>query len=407
MWIPLGIIRINPIYISFQEKREGGKEEMKQQFVRGSIASVLTAALLAVPCVAFGADYSDLRAGHWAYDAVTSVSGIGIVNGYPDGTFKPSGTVTYGEFIKMAFIAQGGEELAANGGGWALPYYEAASGAGLFASHEIAEYLLSSPIPREYMALILSNILGDVEVAEYDAVREKINDIEWDAPHEYDIVKVAACGLITGYPDGTFRPEGTLTRAEAAAVIHRLIDADARREPDLRPPEEKTPAERLKDAEAEAGSHTDWLSWSPFYDVVESSVSKKPISDIIDDTSGVFTVYDPVMEKNLEIPFGNIDDDPILYYEIFENYPYQMKLVPNLVGNEMLVVGTIQGPGGYLIRDRKVIARLTGSADENGEGTVYVRDGEGFRAKTFPDFDYVGVSPHEGNVILLIPNNMK
>jgi hypothetical protein len=326
-----------------------------------------------VPVTVFGASFSDLPSTHWAYAAVAAASERGVVNGYPDGTFAPAGVVTYGEFIKMAYIAQGGEAREAADADWALPYYEAASEAGLFAKHEIAETRLSAPIPREHMALMLSNILGNVKVSNYDAVREKIVDVEPDTPHEYDIVKVTAYGLITGYPDKTFRPAGTLTRAEAATVICRLIDKSARQLPDLRPPEEKTPLERLLDVPED--------SLMPLKDVVRESNSKKPISDVVDESVSWI-------------------DTSILYYEIFEDFPYRMKIVYGATGKEAIEVG-YQGMDGFLIKDRKVIAEIH-SGTLNGEGVVFLYGDD----KTFPDFDYLAIPASNSNIMLLIPNNL-
>ena len=368
----------------------------KTQLLSKSAGAALALALFVAPGPVFGADYSDLPEKHWARGAIDAMSARGIVNGFPDGSFKPSDTVTYGEFVKMAYIAQGGEERTGKGGNWALPYYEAAAEEGLLARHEIAENLLSVPIPREYAARILSNALGDVKVPNYDAIRERFTDIEWNTPHEYDIAKVSAYGLITGYPDKTFRPEETLTRAEAATVIHRLIDADARTLPDLRPAEEKTPAERL--ADVEAGNLNTLL------EVFEASVSKRPISEVIDGTT-----IDPQWLGSYVRADGtvaNAIDEPILYYEIFEDYPHQMELVPDLLGDEMLAIGPTN-TSGFLIRDRKVTAYLESGMTSDGIGTVWVRFGEGHRAKIFPDFDYIGVMPSDNKVLLLIPNNLR
>jgi hypothetical protein len=356
-----------------------------------AITTTAAALLFAAPLAASAAQFSDLPSTHWAYNAVVSMSEVGIVSGYPDGTFKPSGTVTYGEFIKMAYIAQGGEELSTEGGNWALPYYEAAADAGLFARHEVPSAKLSDPIPREYMALMISNALGDVEIPDYDAVIEKLADVERNAPHVYDIVKAAVLGLITGYPDGTFRPEGTLTRAEAATVISRLMNTEERQEPDLRPEEEKTPLERLESAGANASN--------PLTLIATESTSQRPISEVLDSTSFEWDGETTTMGS-----YG--DTDPILYYEIFEDYPHQMAKVLNYAGNEDLAVGE-QRVNGYLIRGRKLIANLEAGQTADGIGTVWVRWGEGKGAKTFPDFDYIAVRPVEGNTVLLIPNNLK
>jgi hypothetical protein len=352
----------------------------KSVIVISAVAFVVTASASAL---AFAATFPDLPESHWAYDAVMSCAEKDIINGYPDGEFKPSDVVTYGEFIKMAYIARAGEPLAsggAAGGDWALPYHEAAAESRLYSEHDIAKNALAYPIPREYAALVLSRILGDTEIPEYEKVRAKLSDITDDTPHGYDITKATAYGLITGYPDRTFKPSATLTRAEAATVIYRLTNPAARQLPDLRPPEEKTPLERLSDVPEGDLSPLGWIA--------DNSESKKPISDIVDE------------------PMVNCIDGPILYYEIFEDYPYQMKKVYNFAGEEVIAVGQ-QGMKGFLIRDRKVIASIEGGRTEDGTNTVYVSHGEGEDAQTYPDFDYIAIKPANTDVLLLIPNNLK
>ena len=68
----------------------------KIRFLYRCILTASALALFAAPAGAFGASYDDLPEKHWAYEAVERMCEKGIVNGYPDGTFKPSGTVTYG-----------------------------------------------------------------------------------------------------------------------------------------------------------------------------------------------------------------------------------------------------------------------------------------------------------------------
>jgi hypothetical protein len=59
---------------------------------------------------AYGAEYTDVRPAHWAYEAVNAMSEQSIITGYPNGSFLPDNAITYGEFIKMALIAGTGED---------------------------------------------------------------------------------------------------------------------------------------------------------------------------------------------------------------------------------------------------------------------------------------------------------
>ena len=204
--------------------------------------AILTAAVLLLAAVPLAADaetmgkgtaeYTDLKKTNWAYEAVAAMRGAGIVAGYPDGSFRPSRAVTYGEFIKMALIADTGTDPGnASGSSWARNYYNAALEAGYFTIYDIHISQLPNEIPRGDMALIASAVLGEAEIKKYDAIQQEIIDVDAETEHEYDIVKSYAAGVLTGYEDGSFRPEGTLTRAEAAAVVCRLTDGAAREIP--------------------------------------------------------------------------------------------------------------------------------------------------------------------------------
>lgn len=172
--------------------------------------------------------FSDIKADHWAFEAVKEMSVTGIISGYPDGTFKPQRKVSYGEFIKMAVMAAeaaGDSEKARKGEHWAVPYYETGLNNFYFSDWDIDKKLLDCHIPRKDMALIASGIMGNVKVSDYGNYSEilsSIHDIDEKHSHEFYIVKAYATGVLSGYPDGSFKPEGTLTRAEAASVVLRL-----------------------------------------------------------------------------------------------------------------------------------------------------------------------------------------
>lgn len=113
-------------------------------------------------------DFSDVASGDWFNVTVSSLAQMGVIAGYEDGSFRPNAPITRAEFAAIAtrFFAERG-----------VTYNE-----GLFA-----------------------DITGD----------------EWFA----DVVAAAAeRGLLGGYPDGTVRPNATITRAEACAVVNRTLD---------------------------------------------------------------------------------------------------------------------------------------------------------------------------------------
>ena len=97
-------------------------------------------------------------------------------------------------------------------------------------------------------------------------LREKFDLILLDPPYE--------AGLLAGYPDGTFRPEGYLTRAEAATVIYKLNamgdnagdlgDSDNIRQDSTREPVEPTFGYDPSPADMMEGTRMFWMTLEPF-----------------------------------------------------------------------------------------------------------------------------------------------
>lgn len=174
--------------------------------------------------------YADVKTTNWAYEPIKAMSDRGIIKGYPDGSFKPKEEVTYAEFIKMVVVAETGNdlELAKSPYHWGKNYYDKAIELGQFTKYQITESQLPNPIPRGDMALIMSSVLGNIKIENYDEIQQGIKDIDYKTKNEYDITKVYYTGVLSGYEDETFKPDRTLTRAESASVIYRLVDESKR-----------------------------------------------------------------------------------------------------------------------------------------------------------------------------------
>lgn len=181
------------------------------------------------------APFSDIaNSGYCDYIVVGWAAGI--VGGYPDGTFRPNLDVTRGQFITMLWRACGEPEAenaelnftdAAN-----IPDdYKAAVAwgveAGIIYGYGDNTFRHGTPISRAQMATFSYRLMDVIfEDGSFDAFKTPFgfNDDAAVAADYVDGVNVCAnLGVITGYPDGFFRPNATGTRGQAATIILRLV----------------------------------------------------------------------------------------------------------------------------------------------------------------------------------------
>lgn len=120
--------------------------------------------------------YSDVAATAWYNTAVSTLSSMGIITGYPDGTFRPNAAITRAEFAAIAArFDNDGDKTAAK-----------------FSD-------IASHWAKDEISIAYNN------------------------------------GWITGYPDGTFGPQRDITRAETMTLVNRVLNRQPETEDDLLP----------------------------------------------------------------------------------------------------------------------------------------------------------------------------
>jgi len=182
--------------------------------------------------------FTDVEDGYWAYPYVTELTEKRVMNGYLDGTFKPSGQVTRSEFAKMMTLALQIPLLASTGPSfadvgmddWEFVYVETAKK--YLTGYKLEEsyyFKGKEPAVREDMAVALVKAMQlenqQVDVSELQNI---FSDHDTISANLQKYVLIAYKNyLISGYPDGTFGAQKSITRAEAASLLVKVIKSAA------------------------------------------------------------------------------------------------------------------------------------------------------------------------------------
>ena len=161
-------------------------------------------------------EFKDVTTSTWCYKYVVELASSGVIDGYPDGNFKPDNTITYGAALKLIMLAAGYPEQApVNGGGTFSGYLAKAQSDGLVTRSNVN---LSGPITRLQVAQLAAG-----------ALKLDINNLSSVKPFtdtaDVYVQALNAAGIVEGYFNNgtsTFRPSNTLTRGQVSAIVWRM-----------------------------------------------------------------------------------------------------------------------------------------------------------------------------------------
>lgn len=177
------------------------------------------------------APFNDI-AGHWAQENIVKLAEKKIINGYPDGSVKPDANITRAEIAVILVKAAGLEPAetitltfkdAADIPDWSKGYVQAAVDAGIISGYEDNTYRPSRNLSREEMVVLMMKAFEfgsseNTELAFVDA--EAIGG--WAKAF---VAKSVEMDFVKGYPDNTFKPKRSVTRAEAFTVLVKAMEA--------------------------------------------------------------------------------------------------------------------------------------------------------------------------------------
>lgn len=158
-WYAPGLITAHKQYVSGYDKKKFGPN---QALTRAQAASLLYGLLADQKKGTYDSTFTDVKSGAWYYNAVTVLASKGLLTA--GGAFRPNDAMTRGEFVEMV-----------------------------------------------------------TRLTPYTSGTVSFTDVPADHPYYDAIVTASAKGWVSGFDNNTFRPEGTLTRAQAVSVLNKIL----------------------------------------------------------------------------------------------------------------------------------------------------------------------------------------
>ena len=161
------------------------------------------------------------------------------VNGYPDGTVKPTGDVTRAEVAAILYRVMDADCVKTYEttrcsfsdvvrGDWFNLYVATLENAGVIVDTRTnGKFRPNEAITRAELAAMLA------QFADIKSAANSFNDVSARHWASDEIAVCAKMGWINGYPDGSFRPDATITRAELMAMVNRALGRTPKSEDDL------------------------------------------------------------------------------------------------------------------------------------------------------------------------------
>ncbi len=193
------------------------------------LAIFLICALLPVSALA-NTGFSDVQIMDWHYPYVQAMVSNGLISGYIDGAFVPAGMLTQGEFLTL--IARtfypGVLSYSADGKHWASNAYNAAVTQGIVWADDFLKVdanTLGATIDRKTVCVLFDRVMTYVCHTKPLDTRVYLNQVKdiysIDEAYRDSVLQAYARGITSGYTDGYFRPDRTLTRAEVCVMLTR------------------------------------------------------------------------------------------------------------------------------------------------------------------------------------------
>ena len=171
---------------------------------------------------------TDDISGHWAENQIKEWANIGYISGYPDVTFLPDNSITRAEFLTLVNKIFKFENktninfIDVRPDYWAYSEIQKGISAGYVSGDKNGTFRPDDFITRQEAAVIINKLLDNTEITENKPNFKDAYDIDEWAKNSVDIVY--EYGILSGFPNGTYRPKKYMTRAEAVSALKRLTE---------------------------------------------------------------------------------------------------------------------------------------------------------------------------------------
>ena len=180
--------------------------------------------------------FTDVAEDAWYHDYVYDLVYRGVVNGMTATTYEPEGKLTRAQFVKLLACSladaetlktyEGKHPFKDSEGHWAETYIAWAKDKGIVEGVSATEFDPEAPITREQMATIFGRyaLKQGIELPKSDNAAGSFPDADKISEYAREFVELMRiAGILNGYEDGTFRPQGNATRAEAAKLFSLFL----------------------------------------------------------------------------------------------------------------------------------------------------------------------------------------
>jgi hypothetical protein len=176
--------------------------------------------------------FSDVDSTNEHYQAIRRLKEKGIIQGYPDGSFRPDNVVSRVEALKFIFEGIEEENLEdgdltfsdTENGQWYGKYLNTAYNLGIVEGYPDGSFRPTNTVNRvEFLKMLLEAMDEDLQDGILEDVYEDVPANEWFAPY----VLFAKENELIDVTDNQFRPSEGMTRGEVAELIYRLLEINS------------------------------------------------------------------------------------------------------------------------------------------------------------------------------------